>query len=233
LQVRSGDVERKIIGDPLNRQNRNNHNENYEYLFSLLVDTVNKIKEEISQETLDQVIQESRVNWLEAVENETDLPTDVNVGDAVFVTSDNRAYRYNGEEWVFFQALDSSAIDAFRVEMSNQLGEFIDIFEGRFDDLKESTDTQISEIYDDMAKIDDKHNHKGVEVELTSDVTVESDTWHKVVWDKTKYNLSGFWTSNHKTRLTVPDGVNKVRLSCGVLWESNNDGTRRVRLLKN
>src|SRR5699024_8540718 len=86
---------------------------------------------------------------------------------------------------------------------------------------------------DDMAKIDDKHNHKGVEVELTSDVTVESNTWHKVVWDKTKYNLSGFWTSNHKTRLTVPDGVNKVRLSCGVLWESNNDGTRRVRLLKN
>src|SRR5699024_1766407 len=146
LQVRSGDVERKIIGDPLNRQNRNNHNENYEYLFNLLVDTVNKIKEEISQETLDQVIQESRVNWLEAVENETDLPTDVNVGDAVFVTSDNRAYRYNGEEWVFFQALDSSAIDAFRVEMSNQMQDFINIFDNRFDNQEELTRKKTVEV---------------------------------------------------------------------------------------
>ena len=139
-------MERKIIGDPLNRQNRNNHNENYEYLFNLLVDTVNKIKEEISQETLDQVIQESRVNWLEAVENETDLPTDVNVGDAVFVTSDNRAYRYNGEEWVFFQALDSSAIDAFRVEMSNQLQDFINIFDARFDNQEELTRKKTVEV---------------------------------------------------------------------------------------
>lgn len=139
-------MERKIIGDPLNRQNRNNHNENYEYLFSLLVDTVNKIKEEISQETLDQVIEESRVNWLEAVEKESDLPTDANVGDAVFVTSDNRAYRYNGEEWVFFQALDSSAIDAFRVEMGNQLQDFINIFDTRFDNQEELTRKKTVEV---------------------------------------------------------------------------------------
>jgi len=139
-------VERKIIGDPLNRQNRNNHNENFEYLFSLLVDTVNKIKEEISQETLDQVIQESRVNWLEAVNTEDDLPTDANVGDAVFVTSNNKAYRYNGEDWVFFQALDSSAIDAFTVEMTNQLGEFMNFYEGRFDNQEELTRKKTVEV---------------------------------------------------------------------------------------
>ena len=139
-------MERKIIGDPLNRQNRNNHNENFEYLFSLLVDTVNKIKEEISQETLDQVIQESRVNWLEAVNTEDDLPTDANVGDAVFVTSNNKAYRYNGEDWVFFQALDSSAIDAFTVEMTNQLGEFMNFYEGRFDNQEELTRKKTVEV---------------------------------------------------------------------------------------
>lgn len=139
-------MERKIIGDPLDRKNRNNHNENYEYLFSLLVDTVNKIKEEISQETLDQVIQESRVNWLEAVNTEDDLPTDANVGDAVFVISDNKAYRYNGEEWVFFQALDSSAIDALRQSVSEQVTDFMNLYEDLFANQEELTRKKTVEV---------------------------------------------------------------------------------------
>lgn len=139
-------MERKIIGDPLNRQNRNNHNENYEYLFSLLVDTVNKIKEEINQDVLNQVIEESRVNWLEAVDTIDDLPTEASVGDAVFVTENNKAYRYNGEEWVLFQALDSSVISEFKDEMNSQIQSFMSLYEDLFANQEELTRKKTVEV---------------------------------------------------------------------------------------
>src|SRR5699024_10672168 len=117
-------MERKEIGNKLDRENRNNHNENYEYLFKVVVDAVNKIKEEINQEVLNQIIEESRVKWLEAVNDESDLPSDANIGDAVFVINSNKGYRWDGNDWVFFQALDSSAVDALRQTVSGQIQDF-------------------------------------------------------------------------------------------------------------
>lgn len=137
---------RKEIGVELDRENRNNHNTNYEYLFGVIVETVEKIKSEISQETLDQIIEESRVNWLEAVDTESQLPTDAEVGDAVFVVGDNKAYRYDGEQWVFFQALDSSAVDALRVSTEEMLSDFMAIYETRFDEQEELTRRKTVEV---------------------------------------------------------------------------------------
>src|SRR5690606_37131615 len=42
-----------------------------------------------------------------------------------------------------------------------------------------------------------------------------------------------FWDSNNPTRVTIPAGVNKVRLVSQVVWEHNDAGRREAAILKN
>lgn len=45
--------------------------------------------------------------------------------------------------------------------------------------------------------------------------------------------ITGIWNAATPTRLTVPVGVSRVRLTAGVLFASNATGRRRARILKN
>lgn len=165
-------MERKEIGNKLDRENRNNHNENYEYLFKVVVDAVNKIKEEINQEVLNQIIEESRVNWLEAVNDESDLPSDANIGDAIFVINSNKGYRWDGNDWVFFQALDSSAVDALRQTVSGQIQDFMTLYENLF----EQQETTFDDLFQQQKELTQK---KTIEVSATE--PEHAEVWFEVV----------------------------------------------------
>src|SRR5699024_3975540 len=106
----------------------------------------------------------------------------------------------------------------------------LDTYAQETENSMESKLKEVETIIDDtIGKVD----LKGAIVSHTKDPTIKSSTWTTVAFDKSDYNLSGFWSTGSKTRLVVPDGVMKVKIYCNTLWDSNSDGTRRVRALKN
>lgn len=73
----------------------------------------------------------------------------------------------------------------------------------------------------------------GAMAKLDSNISLNTKTTLYVPWQSTLYNTSGFWNPTNPTRLTVPKGVNKVRLSANVLWASNATGSRLLRVKQN
>ena len=73
----------------------------------------------------------------------------------------------------------------------------------------------------------------GAMLQLEANVTVPARKYVKIPWSKVTYNNAEFWDSNNPTRLVVPKGITKVRVSGNALWDSNPTGQRMLRLLKN
>lgn len=94
-------------------------------------------------------------------------------------------------------------------------------------------DNYTQEMEDNLSDALGNAEFKGVMLSLTRNTNVEHAEWTTVEWDKSDYNLSGFWNDSKKSQIIIPEGVKKVRVSCNVLWDSNSDGARRVRSLKN
>lgn len=200
-------VAQREIHNELDRKNRNNHNKNYDELYRLKR-SVNDLVLNADGDSNPEVVQaragEDTLNdRLDKMEDET---TGVS-GDIESLESD------------MDDKLDNKAslsdLDKYSQETEDSLEE----------KLKEVEDT----IEDAIGNIE----FKGVMLSLTSNQNISDGDWNTVNWDKTDYNLSGFWSSKNKSRVTVPEGVKKVRISCNTLWESNSDGTRRVRIKKN
>ncbi len=74
---------------------------------------------------------------------------------------------------------------------------------------------------------------EGAMTKMNSNISLANNTILVVPWEGTLYNTSGFWDPTSPTRLTVPYGVRKVRIAANVLWQSNNTGTRLLRIKKN
>lgn len=73
----------------------------------------------------------------------------------------------------------------------------------------------------------------GAMAKLDSNISLNTKTTLYVPWQSTLYNTSGFWNPTNPTRLTVPKGVKKVRVSANVLWASNATGSRLLRVKQN
>ncbi|PTI10685.1 hypothetical protein BU096_00495 [Staphylococcus xylosus] len=73
----------------------------------------------------------------------------------------------------------------------------------------------------------------GAMVKLDTNISLNTKTTLYVPWQSALYNTSGFWNPTNPTRLTVPKGVSKVRLSANVLWASNATGMRLLRVKQN
>lgn len=74
---------------------------------------------------------------------------------------------------------------------------------------------------------------EGAMTKMNSNISLANNTVLAIPWEGTLYNTSGFWDPTSPTRLTVPYGVRKVKLAANVLWQSNNTGTRLLRIKKN
>ena len=73
----------------------------------------------------------------------------------------------------------------------------------------------------------------GAMVKLDNNISLDTKTTLYVPWESALYNTSGFWNPTNPTRLTVPKGVKKVRVSANVLWASNATGSRLLRVKQN
>ena len=73
----------------------------------------------------------------------------------------------------------------------------------------------------------------GAMLQLEQNYVLPQKTYMSIPWSKVTYNNAEFWDSNNPTRLVVPKGITKVRVSGNALWDSNPTGQRMLRLLKN
>lgn len=74
---------------------------------------------------------------------------------------------------------------------------------------------------------------EGAMAKLNNNIKLANTTVVTIPWEGTVYNTAGFWKPSEPTRLTVPKGVKKVRVAINILWQSNNTGTRLLRVRKN
>lgn len=75
---------------------------------------------------------------------------------------------------------------------------------------------------------------KGALVSMTANQSINDSAETALTFDEEIYDTSIFHdNSTNNTRLTVPVGVAKVRISVGVRWASNSTGIRLIKIFKN
>ena len=103
-------MSRRNIGTALDRENLNNHNDNYEELYNQFNDVAGKITDDVYEEIRNDV----KLNWREPVDTLDDLPDNAETGDTRMVRESvegvSPVYRYNGSEWIEIQGIDATAI---------------------------------------------------------------------------------------------------------------------------
>src|SRR5699024_8016537 len=99
----------------------------------------------------------------------------------------------------------------------------------KFEDF---TTEQLEQLKGERGK-DAKEEYSGALVKLKENQPFDSNTYAMAIWGGAIYNTDGYWDPENPTRLTVPKGVTKVKVLVSILWESNNDGFRQLRLKKN
>ena len=63
--------------------------------------------------------------------------------------------------------------------------------------------------------------------------SIPTNTWTAVTFQTQNYDDFGMWSSANSTRLTVPYGVSRVRLTANIAFESNSSGYRYVAIERN
>ena len=74
---------------------------------------------------------------------------------------------------------------------------------------------------------------RGALLRLTASKSIPNNTRTVIDWDSPIYDTSNFWSASKPSRLTVPIGVSKVRLTTSICWGQNNNGVRVVNICKN
>lgn len=75
--------------------------------------------------------------------------------------------------------------------------------------------------------------HRGALVKLTSNESILDTTSTPIPWDEAEYDTGGFWSASSPTRLTIPEGVTRVRLLANIRYANDSDGNRQVWISKN
>lgn len=110
---------RKEIGVPLDRKNRNNHNDNFKELY----DDFKNVVDRVSDEAFDKVISGSKIDWDEMVDSADDLPSNVEEGETRGVKSDNKIYRYDGSKWIPIAEINLNPIAEVDERLTTQLAD--------------------------------------------------------------------------------------------------------------
>jgi hypothetical protein len=71
---------------------------------------------------------------------------------------------------------------------------------------------------------------KGARVVLSANQSVANNAFASASWASATVDTNGFWSAGAPTRLTVPTGVTKVRVSASIEWALNATGVRAMSL---
>ena len=110
---------RKDIGNKIDRENRNAHNDNYKELYK----EVNDFKGSITDELYERIIDGAKLNWKEPVASQSDLPSSATEGDTRMARDTGKVYRYDGSKWVEIQQIDAGPVNELDSRLTSQLAE--------------------------------------------------------------------------------------------------------------
>ena len=160
---------RKEIGIALDRENRNNHNDNFKELFDKINDVVGSITDDIIEEIIGDVLDHSKLNWKEAVETEADLPSDAETGDVHFVRENGKVYRWDGQDWIEIQEIDITILE----EVEHRLNDRVDGLQGNINDFQAQVNDEVNGISEELGNVSRV---------VVSDIEPEdADIWFEVV----------------------------------------------------
>lgn len=103
----------------LDREARNNENNNWEKLENKF----NNVVSEISGEVFDQIVDGSKIDWEQMVDTFNDLPSSAETGETRGVKEDNKIYRYDGSNWVPIAEINLNPIAEVDDRLSSQLAQ--------------------------------------------------------------------------------------------------------------
>lgn len=75
--------------------------------------------------------------------------------------------------------------------------------------------------------------YRGARVRRTSNISIANNTVTAVSWQNADLNTDSIWSLGAPTRLVVPTGVTKVRLSAGARWTATGGGLAQISMMKN
>ncbi|WP_025726790.1 hypothetical protein [Heyndrickxia ginsengihumi] len=119
----------KSLGTDLNRDFRNDLNENFKGVESDLRDmqtNFNEVVETVSEKAFDKVVDAAKIDWLSPVNTFNDLSTtypDAIEGKTSMARDSGKIYRFNGTEWIEIQDIDPTAINEVDSRLSAQLAD--------------------------------------------------------------------------------------------------------------
>lgn len=74
---------------------------------------------------------------------------------------------------------------------------------------------------------------RGARVSLTANQTFSAGIQAAVSWGAADVDTDNFWSISAPTRLTIPTGITRVRLTMQGRWNPNGSGVRQLMLAKN
>lgn len=123
---------RKEITTPLDLKNMDNHNYNYDELYSLIDETDRRISEDMWEEIKDA----NTMKMLEPVQTAADLPSEAADKSLITVIDEQRVYAYFQNEWQPFNEIDLDPFEPFK----NELAEIVAAYEKQIQSI--TTDVQ-------------------------------------------------------------------------------------------
>lgn len=84
-----------------------------------------------------------------------------------------------------------------------------------------------------LAEFAQYKKRKGVLLAMTGSITIPNSAFTFLPWDSVVYDTSGFYNSGQPTRITIPAGVSKVKVSSNVCFNINANGPRQAQIQKN
>lgn len=106
-------------GNALNRNTRNNDNENW----AKLEKKYNNVVGEITEEVFDKIVDGSKIDWSQMVDTVADLPSGAKIGETRGVKEDNKIYRFDGSDWIPIAEINLNPIAEVDDRLSSKLTE--------------------------------------------------------------------------------------------------------------
>ena len=83
-----------------------------------------------------------------------------------------------------------------------------------------------------VAQLPTPTNTLGALVAMTAPQSIPDSTQTTLIWAAPVYDTSGFFNASTPTRLTIPAGVTKIRVTASALWP-NSTGYKEIQTKKN
>lgn len=106
------------------RKTRNDLNENWDIIEGntrKLEDDFKNVVNNITDDVVEQLVDNAKLNWKEPVPSQNNLPGNAQVGDTRMTRDTGKVYRFNGSAWVEIQQIDAGPVNEVDTRLTAQL----------------------------------------------------------------------------------------------------------------